>query len=285
MVLCAKTSESNTLAALLANLKLDQSQLTDISAWLKFQKMFTFSGADVTLDDIEIEKEFFQGMSGLDVTSIITQSLKFEWSEPVIQDMSTGTNYNLSDLAMVKYVTSQYDLCNTEKALSYRSMTAEKLNAFNTCLLEAIRKKNPQITNAENAINGFAAFKLSQLPANEYEEIGKLELSTHSVLNEDNEACDKLFEKRLLSFDDVDNDQYLVANPIFWNNVAEKWLGEKFHELNGESWGILMLYNTKSNNSPNLLEAFKKQFFNYFRATEFTDIDIDELEDFIRNCK
>ena len=293
MVLCAKKilsdneKQTETFEALLAHLKLDESQLSNISEWLKFQQMFTFSGADVTRDDIEIEKNFFKNIFHIDITHIFNKMSTFEWRKSFGYDLGTGINWNLSDLAMVKYVTSQYDLCDTEKALTYRSMTVDKLNAFDTCILEAISKKNPQIKNAENAIKGFAAYKLDQLPKTMYQQIGKLELSTHDVQTDDGKLCENLFENRLLSYEDVANDQYLVGNPIFWDKVAKEWLSEKFNELNGESLGILMLYNMKSNDNSNSLEAFKKQILNCFRVTEFTNIDIEKfillLEEFPPN--
>jgi hypothetical protein len=266
---CKKENKENDF---LKHLQIDPNS-TDADLIFKYHSLFPFNGANVEQDDVEIEKQFlFQFEQSL-FAKFYRNSQVFGWSDTMIEYQNN--KYNVKDLAMVKYVTSQYDLCNDTNALTYKSMPDEA--DFDARLEKAIKGKNDTIVEFDDAQQGFAQYKIYQLPVDQYEEVGKNELLVNGK-----KQMEELLDKRLLSYANVHNPNYLVANSIFWKQCAPKWFNDIFDALDGNTLGILLLLDAERKKPSTEDSVFLTQFFNCFEHLDIKTLSVDDLVPFLK---
>ena len=172
----------NKESEFLTGLLIDNTS-TDAELIFKYHNVFPFDGKDVSLNDVEIEKDFLFNFNQDIFKQFYENSIVFGWSDTKIEYKSKF--YDVQDLAMVKYVTSQYNSCNTTGALTYKSLKDDELHNFDNCIEAAIQLKNKTILDFDEALHGFAQYKLHQLPADRYEEVAEIENLDHDSWKHD----------------------------------------------------------------------------------------------------
>lgn len=248
------------------------SQPSDAETILNYQKQFKFDGQNVLLEDIELEHTFAANFNDSIIDEIYNWSKKYEWKRPVSN--SNGKEYNFENLAMVKYVTSLYDLCNVTNAETFLSMGNDANDSFQACLRQKIAVQGISI---DEICSCFAQYKFSTLKSGEYKRVAELELQ--EVPFHGNEEISTRFKNGTLGFFQVTDRDYLVGNPVFWNIYSPQALQTAITNFSKDTdLGIVYLIGQSMIEQTQEAKVFKTALLNVVRKESYGDLDFEDLE-------